>query len=74
MTVRSGTPADNLNGLSWRKSQHSSPQGNCVEIAALPFGQVAVRDSHEPTGPTLTFAKAEWRALTNRAKEGYFDW
>jgi Domain of unknown function (DUF397) len=59
-------------GLRWRKSRFSSPQGNCVEVAAAPGG-VAVRDSRDPAGPALTFTFAAWRAFTRRARQGAFD-
>jgi hypothetical protein len=37
-------------GRAWRKSSRSGETGQCVELAS--FG--AVRDSKNPTGPTLT--------------------
>lgn len=43
----------------WRKSQHSNPSGNCVEVAVLPGGVVAVRDSKDPGGAVLVYARAE---------------
>ena len=47
----------------WRKSTFSMGAGNCVEIAQLPGGLVAVRDSKNPDGPVLTFPVSEWRAF-----------
>jgi hypothetical protein len=38
-----------MSGLTWRKSNHSSENENCVELAA----RGAVRDSKNPDGPTL---------------------
>jgi hypothetical protein len=51
-------------GLTWRKSSFSSDNGVCVEIAYLPDGRIAVRDSKNPAGGHLTFAGSAWRAAT----------
>lgn len=40
----------------WRKSSYSTGGGECVEVATLPNGQIAVRDSKNPSGPTLCFS------------------
>jgi hypothetical protein len=60
-------------GLIWRKSSHSSAEGqNCVEVAMLSNGGRAVRDSKNPGGPILTFTPAEWDAFIGGAKDGEF--
>ncbi len=60
--------------LAWRKSSYSSDQGgNCVEVANLPHGGRAVRDSKDPAGPALTFAAAQWAAFTTGVRAGHFD-
>jgi hypothetical protein len=49
--------------LTWRKSGYSSAGGNCVEVASLPGGRMAVRDSKDPDGGVLRFssgAMATW--------------
>lgn len=63
-----------LSALSWRKSARSnSSGGNCVEVAELPDGGRAVRDSKDPSGPALKFTAAEWTAFLRGAKDGEFD-
>jgi len=57
----------------WRKSAHSNPSGNCVELARLPAGQVAVRNSRHPRGPVLICAPDEIAAFIQGAKDGQFD-
>jgi len=54
--------------LRWRKSSHSSNQGNCVEVAAVPDGGRAVRDSKNRGGPVLTFTHDAWAAFVSRVK------
>ncbi|WP_433263017.1 DUF397 domain-containing protein [Actinosynnema sp. CS-041913] len=48
----------------WRKSTRSSDVANCVELARTEEA-AAIRDSKNPTGPTLAFtAKALTTFLT----------
>ncbi|GDY34061.1 DUF397 domain-containing protein [Gandjariella thermophila] len=54
--------APKTSGSTWRKSSHSGTDTNCVEVAFTP-ARVAVRDSKNPTGPTLSFAPARWRTF-----------
>ncbi len=46
----------------WRASSYSGNSGNCIEIADLTANR-AVRDSKNPTGPTLILPRAEWSAF-----------
>jgi Domain of unknown function (DUF397). len=62
-----------LSHALWRKSSRSGGQGNCVEVAALPGGEVMVRDSKNPAGPVLSFTAAEWSAFLATTKGGRFD-
>lgn len=58
---------------TWHKSSLSADTGNCVEVAHLPDGTTAIRDSKAPDGPILTFNATEWRAFVEGAKTGEFD-
>jgi hypothetical protein len=66
-------PATELFHADWRKSAHSNPSGNCVELARLPAGQVAIRNSRHPGGPVLICAPDEIAAFIQGAKDGQFD-
>ena len=70
----SGMPATGLGRISWLKSRHSNPSGNCVEVACLPTGEIAVRNSRFPTGPVLLYTRAEIAAFLQGAKDGEFDY
>jgi hypothetical protein len=72
MQDNNGIPGDQL-GAAWRKSTWSNPSGDCVEVAALPDGGVAVRNSRYPSGPALIYTRAEIRAFIAGAKSGDFD-
>jgi hypothetical protein len=54
--------------LAWVKSSYTAERGNCVEVAELPDGGRAVRDSKDPAGPALTFSAAAWRHFTTTLK------
>ena len=71
--IYNGMPATELDGVTWQKSSRSNSQGNCVEIAALPDGGAAVRNSRHPEGPALVYTRAEIEALLLGVKDGDFD-
>jgi hypothetical protein len=54
-----GMPASELANVSWQKSAHSNPNGACVEVALLPGGEIAFRNSRFPEGPALLYTRAE---------------
>jgi len=58
--------------LAWRKSSCSGSGDNCVEVATLPNGNQAVRDSKNPTGPVLTFTADEWNTFISGIKDDHF--
>jgi Domain of unknown function (DUF397) len=70
--TRSGTSARDLSA-TWTKSSYSGPTGgNCVEVAFLADGEVAMRNSRHPDGLALIFTRAEWDAFLRGARDGEF--
>jgi hypothetical protein len=60
-----------LVGAVWRKSTWSAYNGNCVEVATLRAGLVAVRDTKDAgCGPTLTFHPEAWSSFISALKNG----
>jgi Domain of unknown function (DUF397) len=57
----------------WIKGSLSFANGNCVQIAELPDGQIGIRDSKSPHGPILRFTPEEWDAFTAGVLSGEFD-
>jgi hypothetical protein len=70
--IFNGMSASALSDVEWQKPC----QGNdhCVEIAALPDGRAAVRNSTDPGGPALIYTRAEIEALILGAKAGALDY
>lgn len=73
MHIDHGMEDPRLADVTWRKSRRSNPSGNCVELAELAGGGVAVRNSRHPSGPALIYTPAEITAFIQGAKDGDFD-
>lgn len=52
----------------WRRSRHSGPQGNCVEVgfAATAIG---VRDTKDRDGGTLALTADQWTGFLHALKQ-----
>lgn len=61
-----------LTNLRWFKSS-ASAVGNCVEVAHMPGGGVAVRDSKHRSKAVHVYTSSEWEAFLVGAKNGEFD-
>jgi Domain of unknown function (DUF397) len=57
----------------WRKSSYSGGNGECVEFAVPDTTSVAVRDSKDPEGPSLSFSADAWAAFVADVGDGAFD-
>ncbi len=68
-----GMPALLVRRAIWRKSHRSNPSGNCVEMARLATGAIAIRNSRDPDGPALIYTQAEIDAFLRGIKDGDFD-
>jgi uncharacterized protein DUF397 len=71
--IANGMPATLLRKATWIKSSHSNPNGECVELAKLTNGDIAVRNSRHPSGPALIFTRAEMAAFIQGVEDGQFD-
>jgi hypothetical protein len=56
----------------FRKSSFSGA-GSCVEVRLLPDGQIAVRDSKQPSLPPNHYSPTAWDAFLAGIRAGEFD-
>jgi len=66
-------PARAMTCDTWVKSSLSFANGNCVEVADLPGGEIGVRNSRDSKGPVLKFTPDEWHAFLGGVRNGEFD-
>lgn len=59
-------------GLRWFTSS-ASTGGSCVEVAHLPQGGVAVRDTKDRSKAPHVYTRHEWEAFLVGVKNGEFD-
>jgi Domain of unknown function (DUF397) len=73
-----GMPASCLTEVTWVAPGHgegvrAGAEDAGAEMAALPSGSIAMRNSRDPGGPALIYTHAEIEAFIGGAKEGEFD-
>jgi hypothetical protein len=66
-------PASGLSEITWVAPRHGDLEESCAEMASLPGGSVAMRNSGDPDGPALIYTHAEMVAFIAGAKDGDFD-
>ena len=52
---------------NWRKASYSNGQGDCVEVGNV-ADSVAVRDTKNRAGATLSLPAEVWKAFTDNLK------
>ncbi len=71
------TDTDPVARTDWRKSSFSGDGeiggGNCVEVAPLAGGSIALRNSNHPEAGTVFFTRTEMHAWIRGCKAGEFD-
>lgn len=71
------TNTDLLASADWRKSSFSGSGGigggNCIEVAPLLDGRIALRNSNHPEAGTVFFTRSEMYAWIKGCRAGEFD-
>ena len=62
-----------LAAAPWRISSFSGNNGTCVQVATLPDGHIAVRNSNRPDDGVVLFTASEMTAWIHGVKAGEFD-
>ncbi|GAA0925382.1 DUF397 domain-containing protein [Nonomuraea longicatena] len=66
--------ATELANAAWRKATKSGDNGgDCLEVAPLSGGRVAIRDTEAPHQPPFVVSPSVWDAFIDGAKNGEFD-
>jgi hypothetical protein len=56
---------------AWRKSSHSGEANGCVEVGQAPARHIiAIRDTTDRDGGTITVSQADWQAFTFTVRQG----
>ena len=72
MTTTPNTGRD-LAHATWRKSSFSTHQGECVELAPLDDGTIAIRNSNHPAAGVLYLTRTEMNAWLQGVTTGELD-
>lgn len=64
--------ANDVSSAAWISSRFCNASA-CVQVAHLPGGMVAVRDSKNTARPAHIFDREEWAAFVTGVKAGDFD-
>lgn len=71
--IRNGTPAEALGADGWERPWSGPNGGSCVETKRLAGGQVALRQSTDPSGPALICTVEAMAGFVAGAKRGLAD-
>ena len=55
---------------TWHKASRSQANGNCVEVAALSNGRIAIRDSKNANGPAIVLSAERWQMFLADQRRG----
>ncbi len=64
------TYSNSLRDAAWRTSSYSTSGNQCVQVAPMPGGDVAVRDSKSPETGVCFVSRRAWAAFVAAIKTG----